>query len=1156
MNRKIMYPICCVLGFLAFLVFPAINYAGPNSSAGSALDLDYTTHDYDPGITSKDIDSTADASVGEEIWVAVVAQNVTNLDTYQVEVVFDANRMAFIEGHEDNPFAGVTNLLKTNGGSTIGFQAVENVAGTVNVANALVGTSTDEAPEGSGIIALLKFQVLDEDASNQLTLSNVHYLDSGGVDDPITNLMDAVINGSPPCTDNSDCDSSFFCKKPEGDCDGDGMCTLRPDVCPDTYDPVCGCDEQTYDNECKAALAGVSVKFQGECGPEITVKQDNVEIPDDTGSYDFGKWPLGAQNPVTFTICNEGNGPLDLTSVDTVGANATDFEVTVEPPAQVFPGACVSFEITFSPNDFGLRSAEVFINNNDSDENPYDFELKGEGPDTTPEINAKQDGVDIPDDTGNYDFGGVPDCECKEITFTVENQGNEALTLSPVQILGACAADFEVTMQPPAEIPAGSSETFEITYCPGGVGECSAEVLINNNDADENPYNFSIEGEGLPCICNTNTDCGAEFYCKRPEGNCDGEGVCTLIPEVCPDVYDPICGCDGLTYGNECEAAMEGMSVDYRGECSADLSVSKSDDPDPVSYGNMLTYFITVSNAGPADAVNVTLTDDVPIGNPEYSTDGGSTWNPWNGSVNLGTIAAGGSQEVQIRGMVGGVSAHDGGVGVFLIRNTATVSSDTCDTDDANNTDTEDTAGKNGVFYYFSEDLETGELASYWTTNSTGAGRIRVTKAHGPCGGSYHLTMDSARWRTPSLNELVLTLDLAGQSGLMLAFSHKEFNDEDHVMPDTFTGSHNSDGVAISADGDTWYRVQGLTSADVISSDCQGYEVDLDAAIASAGIAYTSSFKIKLQQYGKDPIVSTTFPFSDGFAFDDIEVYQGIIDNDSDGDGLPDDWEQEYFGNLLQGPGDDYDVDGLDNLGEWQQGTDPTDSDTDADQVPDGWEVRYGLDPLDPCDAGEDLDGDGSTNLEEYLAGTDPSGATASFPFVENFESGDLENYWTTYSTNRGRIQVTALNGPASGSYHLTMDSSHYMNLSLNELVLSINLASQSGVTLHFYHKHFNDDSNVMPSSFTGSHNSDGVAISDDGATWYKVQGLTGADGISSVWQCYEVDLDAAAMAAGISYNSAFKIKFQQYGKDPIVSSTFPFSDGFAFDDIEVAEMH
>jgi hypothetical protein len=126
------------------------------------------------------------------------------------------------------------------------------------------------------------------------------------------------------------------------------------------------------------------------------------------------------------------------------------------------------------------------------------------------------------------------------------------------------------------------------------------------------------------------------------------------------------------------------------------------------------------------------------------------------------------------------------------------------------------------------------------------------------------------------------------------------------------------------------------------------------------------------------------------------------------------------------------------------------------------------------------------------------------------------------------------------------------MSFSLNELVLNVNLNGQSGVTLSFYHKEFNDDNHVMPYSFTGSNNSDGVAVSADGTTWYKVQGLTAVDGVSSTWQVYEVDLDAAVAAAGISYNSAFKIKFQQYGKNPIVSSTFTLSDGFAFDNIEL----
>jgi hypothetical protein len=47
--------------------------------------------------------------------------------------------------------------------------------------------------------------------------------------------------------------------------------------------------------------------------------------------------------------------------------------------------------------------------------------------------------------------------------------------------------------------------------------------------------------------------------------------------------------------------------------------------------------------------------------------------------------------------------------------------------------------------------------------------------------------------------------------------------------------------------------------------------------------------------------------------------------------------------------------------------------DSDGDGMPDEWEIKYGLNPNDPSDAAKDNDNDGYTNLEEFLNGTDPT---------------------------------------------------------------------------------------------------------------------------------------------------------------------------------------
>jgi hypothetical protein len=181
-------------------------------------------------------------------------------------------------------------------------------------------------------------------------------------------------------------------------------------------------------------------------------------------------------------------------------------------------------------------------------------------------------------------------------------------------------------------------------------------------------------------------------------------------------------------------------------------------------------------------------------------------------------------------------------------------------------------------------------------------------------------------------------------------------------------------GLSINTPITTLTTAGAVTQLNVTATFADGTGADVTAA--AAGTAYTIS----------NPFIATITP--DGLV---TAVHTGTVvvqatnegtsalftihvlfggGIDSDGDGIPDDYEIAH-GLNPNDPTDaqaDPDHDGLTNLQEFQLGTDPHNPDTDGDGLSDGDEVNiYHTNPLVP-----DTDGDGIPDGVEIATGTDP----------------------------------------------------------------------------------------------------------------------------------------------------------------------------------------
>ncbi len=133
-------------------------------------------------------------------------------------------------------------------------------------------------------------------------------------------------------------------------------------------------DLGTHSNSCAPAMPEINIQ-----GNSVTIVDGDTTpiVGDDTN---FGSADIAGGTIVkTFTIQNLGTATLNIGTITIGGANAADFTVTSAPSATVAAGASTTFQVTFDPSAVGTRNATISIVNDDSNENPYDFAITGNG---------------------------------------------------------------------------------------------------------------------------------------------------------------------------------------------------------------------------------------------------------------------------------------------------------------------------------------------------------------------------------------------------------------------------------------------------------------------------------------------------------------------------------------------------------------------------------------------------------------------------------------------------------------------------------------------------------------------------------------------------------------------------------------------------------